>query len=418
MLYTRTGEAATIFAIDPPLPDDDGVYITIRLTNGATRSTTAAHVTVVPAASTPKKPKVKAKSKSPRTRAKQSPGVLSGDEDDDDNGDDISSLTVAELKRRLAAAGQDATGKRIELVARLAKCTGVELDDSAAKKGRKTSDPVHPVVHADSNAAGDGIFSDVEEQARAKADQSRRRRHDHGVLDVDPDVSGALATVLAPIAGLAQLGWPAVAIILAVAYTADQPGSIIDLIAPVNGQIICLEKVLLLQCRNWRLVQRTLFIVGVWLAWAGIKQRPKMRTTDVMVTSPGVRGWLGYKEHKMVPMAGIWGQLGFKEKETKREAVTEQVMVASPGVMGYLGWKVPKDKVVMEHQSPLTVKIGANLTFAMAIWAYLEDLKDGSLPTLAWTVVTLVLPVTFRFIIMWSMAVDEVAKIKPKTKML
>jgi len=100
----------------------------------------------------------------------------------------------------------------------------------------------------------------------------------------------------------------------AVAYTADQPGSIIDLIAPVNGQIICLEKVLLLQCRNWRLVQRTLFIVGVWLAWAGIKQRPKMRTTDVMVTSPGVRGWLGYKEHKMVPMAGIWGQLGFKEK--------------------------------------------------------------------------------------------------------
>ena len=56
-------------------------------------------------------------------------------------------------------------------------------------------------------------------------------------------------------------------------------------------------------------------------------------------------------------------------QETKREAVTEQVMVASPGVMGYLGWKVPKDKVVMEHQSPLTVKIGANLTFAMAIWA-------------------------------------------------
>ena len=49
--------------------------------------------------------------------------------------------------------------------------------------------------------------------------------------------------------------------------------------------------------------------------------------------------------------------------------MTEQVMVASPGVMGYLGWKVPKDKVVMEHQSPLTVKIGANLTFAMAIWA-------------------------------------------------
>ena len=136
-LVPIAGEAATIFAIDPPLPDDDGVYITIRLTNGATRSTTAAHVTVVPAASTPKKPKVKAKSKSPRTRAKQSPGVLSGDEDDDDNGDDISSLTVAELKRRLAAAGQDATGKRIELVARLAKCTGVELDDSAAKKGRK-----------------------------------------------------------------------------------------------------------------------------------------------------------------------------------------------------------------------------------------------------------------------------------------
>ena len=374
---TRPGEAATVFAIDPPLPDDDGVYITIRLPNGATRSTTAAHVTVAPVASKPKqkqKQKLKAKAKVPRARAKQpsSPGVFSGDEgedeDEDGDDDDISSLTVAELKRRLLAAGLDATGKRIDLVARLAKCIGADLDAASAdlagkKKGRKVRDCVcagkpgkeippmfyftatasladctrirsstplfffslslRPCDHVqgadavvvDSDAAGDGIFSDVEEQVRSKAERTQRRRHSHGDLDgPEPDVSGLLAMVLAPIAGLAQLGWPAVAIILAVAYAADRPGAIVDLIAPVNDQIICLEKVLLLPCRNWRLVQRTFFIVGMWLVWAGIKLRPKMRTTDVMVTSPGFKGWLGYKEPKMKKMTGIWGKMGFLEK--------------------------------------------------------------------------------------------------------